>query len=96
MLISTVILLVFLHRFGNWNSCVCAVLLKKSYSLQNAAFWDIMPCAFVRTDVSEERISSIIRAKRISELGGALAITNILRNTDYMRKGTTENLKSYI
>jgi hypothetical protein len=32
--------------------------------------------ALVRTDVSEERIASIIRVERISELGTALAVTS--------------------
>jgi hypothetical protein len=32
--------------------------------------------ALVRTDVSEERIASIIKEKRIIELGRALAVTS--------------------
>jgi hypothetical protein len=32
--------------------------------------------ALVRTDVSEESIASIIRVKRISELGTMLAVTS--------------------
>jgi hypothetical protein len=32
--------------------------------------------AFVRTDVSEERSTSIIRLTRIGELGTTLAVTN--------------------
>jgi hypothetical protein len=32
--------------------------------------------ALVRTDVSEERIASITRAKRIGELGALLAVTS--------------------
>jgi hypothetical protein len=43
--------------------------------------------ALVRTDVSEERITSIIRVTRIGELGTALALTNnrrrLRRNTVY-------------
>jgi hypothetical protein len=35
----------------------------------NAAFWDVMPLALIRTDISEERIASIIRATRIGKLG---------------------------
>jgi hypothetical protein len=31
---------------------------------------------FVRTDVSEQRFASIIRVKRIKELGTTLALTN--------------------
>jgi hypothetical protein len=41
--------------------------------------------ALIRADVSEERIASIIRVKRIGELGITLAVTNngskIRRNT---------------
>jgi hypothetical protein len=33
--------------------------------------------AFVRTDVSEEHIASIIRVETISEIGTTLAVTNI-------------------
>jgi hypothetical protein len=42
--------------------------------MTNAVFWDVTPCGFLRTDVSEERIASIIRVERISELGTALAV----------------------
>jgi hypothetical protein len=37
--------------------------------MKNAVFSDVTPCALLRTDVSEERIASIIRVERISELG---------------------------
>jgi hypothetical protein len=36
----------------------------------------VLPCGFVRTDVSEEPIASIIRVKRTSELGTVLAVTS--------------------
>jgi hypothetical protein len=40
-------------------------------------FWDVTLCdSFVRTEVSEERIASITRVKRINELGTALAVTS--------------------
>jgi hypothetical protein len=43
--------------------------------------------ALVRTDVSEERSSSIIRVTRIGELGTPLAVTSnrrtLLRNTNF-------------
>jgi hypothetical protein len=51
--------------------------------MKNAVFWDVMLLAVVRIDVSEERISSIIRVKRISELGTMLALARnrrILKN----------------
>jgi hypothetical protein len=47
--------------------------------------------ALVRTDVSEECISSIIRVKRIDELGITLAVTD---NQSGLRRNT--NLISYI
>jgi hypothetical protein len=44
--------------------------------------------ALVRTNVSEELIASIIRIKRISELGTTLAVTNnqhmLQRNTKFL------------
>jgi hypothetical protein len=43
--------------------------------MKNAVFWDVTPVALVRTDVSEERIASIIKVKRISKLG-MLALTS--------------------
>jgi hypothetical protein len=42
-----------------------------SVTMKNAVFWDV---ALVRTDVSEERIVSIIRVTRICELGTTLAV----------------------
>jgi hypothetical protein len=45
-------------------------------TMKNAVFLDVTPMTFVRTDVSEERIASIIRVKRISELG-TLAETSV-------------------
>jgi hypothetical protein len=29
-------------------------------TMKNAIFWEVMPCTLVRTDVSDERIASII------------------------------------
>jgi hypothetical protein len=44
--------------------------------LKNAIFWDVMLCgALVGTDISEERIASIIRVEKISQLGTALVVT---------------------
>jgi hypothetical protein len=42
--------------------------------MKNVVFWDIMHLAFVRTDVSEECIVSIIEVTKIGELGTTLAI----------------------
>jgi hypothetical protein len=33
--------------------------------MKNAVFWDVLNVALVKTDVSEERIASIIRVTRI-------------------------------
>jgi hypothetical protein len=50
--------------------------------MKNAVFWNVTPCDFFRTDVSEERTDSIIRVKKISELRITLAVTSdtFLRN----------------
>jgi hypothetical protein len=48
--------------------------------MKNAVFSGGMPMDFVRTDVSEERIASIIRVTRISELETTLVATSN-RNT---------------
>jgi hypothetical protein len=37
--------------------------------MKNAVFGDATPCGSCKDDVSEERIASIIRMKKISELG---------------------------
>jgi hypothetical protein len=44
--------------------------------LKNAVFFDGCHVALVRTDVSVERIASIIRTKGISEPGATLALSS--------------------
>jgi hypothetical protein len=44
--------------------------------MKNAVFWDLRCVTLVRTDVSEELNASIIRVKRICELGTTLALTS--------------------
>jgi hypothetical protein len=48
---------------------------------------------FVRTDYLEDRVASIFRVGKISELGTVLAVTSRLktrrRNTNYMRREGT-------
>jgi hypothetical protein len=44
-------------------------------TMKNYFFWDLRREALIRTGVSEERIASIIRVERISELG-TLAVTS--------------------
>jgi hypothetical protein len=43
--------------------------------IKNDVFWDVRSMALVRTDVSEERVVSIIRMTRMGELGTTLAVT---------------------
>jgi hypothetical protein len=50
--------------------------LKVSLIIKNTVFWDVSSVDLVRNDVSEERIASIIRVTRISELGKHLAATS--------------------
>jgi hypothetical protein len=55
----------------------------------NVVFWLLRRVALVRTDVSEEHISSIIKVTRIGELGTTLAATinrsMLRRNTKYTK-----------
>jgi hypothetical protein len=59
--------------------------------MKNAVFWDVIPCGCLRTDISRERIASIIRVTRIGALGTTLAVTNnrssLRRNTETGSKG---------
>jgi hypothetical protein len=43
--------------------------------MKNAVFWDVKPADLLKTDVSEETNTSIIRVTRTDELG-KLAVTN--------------------
>jgi hypothetical protein len=43
--------------------------------MNNAGFLDVITCGTCKNKVSEERVASIIRAKRIRELGTTLAVT---------------------
>jgi sensor histidine kinase regulating citrate/malate metabolism len=45
--------------------------------------------AFVRTNISEERIASILRVTRISELGTTLAVTS---ETSFLPRATQHNI----
>jgi hypothetical protein len=36
--------------------------------MKNAFFWDVMPMALVRIDITEENVSSIIRGTTIGDL----------------------------
>jgi hypothetical protein len=54
--------------------------------MKNAVFWDVTLCGSCKTDVSEERIASIIRVARI----GALVTLFLARRFFLMR-----NVASY-
>jgi hypothetical protein len=41
---------------------------------KNDVSWDVTPCGYVRTDVSEELIASNIRFERIAELRTTLEL----------------------
>jgi hypothetical protein len=45
-------------------------------TMKNAIFWMLRHVALVRTDVSEELSTSIIRVTRIGQLGTMLAVTS--------------------
>jgi hypothetical protein len=55
---------------------------------EQCCFWDVTPLALIRTDVSEDLITSITRVIRIGELGTTLAVTSnrstLRRNTTYL------------
>jgi hypothetical protein len=44
--------------------------------MKKVIFWDMAPCDSYRNYVSDESVASIIRVKRISELGKTLAVTS--------------------
>jgi hypothetical protein len=60
-------------------------------TIKNGVFWDVTPCALVRTDVSEELSASIIRVTRIDELGTTLAVTSN-RCTSVLTRATRRNI----
>jgi hypothetical protein len=47
-------------------------------TMKNAVFWDVNPAALVITHVSGECFVSVIRVKRIGDLGTMLAVTSNL------------------
>jgi hypothetical protein len=49
--------------------------------MKNAILGMLRRVALVKSNVSEERIASIIRAERIDELGTSLAVSTLRRNT---------------
>jgi hypothetical protein len=56
------------------SSCHVRFEVFTAVTMKDALFWDM---ALVRTDVLEERITSIIRMRRISKLGTVLAVSSI-------------------
>jgi hypothetical protein len=61
--------------------------------MKNDVFWDVTPCAPVRTDVSEELSASFIRVTRIGELGTTLAVTS---NRRTLRRNTNSSETSVL
>jgi hypothetical protein len=49
----------------------------KPKTMKNAVFWVVRRVSLVRSEVSEERIASIIRVTRISKLETMLAANSI-------------------
>jgi hypothetical protein len=45
-------------------------------TMKNAVFCDVTPCGSYKNRVSEELSASIIRLRRIGEVGTTLAVTN--------------------
>jgi hypothetical protein len=56
-------------------------------NMKNAVFWDVMQFGFCNNIVLEERIASIIKVKRISELGITLALTSNCSTLQRFREG---------
>jgi hypothetical protein len=56
-------------------------------TMKNAAFWNVTPCGFLRTDVSEEHIASIIRLIIISEKGATIAVASNGRSCEGIKLG---------
>jgi hypothetical protein len=82
---------------GPWSHLffTCEAAMEQSLLLRMASSGMLRRVALVRTDVSEERSSSIIKETRIGELGTALAVTsnrrtlrrNAMRERSYTRLG---------
>jgi hypothetical protein len=68
-------------------------------TMKNAVFWDIRHVALVRTDVSNERITYIIKVTRMNELGTMLAVTSNRRddasNTNHTANITEHGILRY-
>jgi hypothetical protein len=56
-----------LHSAVRNSSCCGSVRFEvvTAVTMKNAVYWDVSSCGFLRTDVSEERITSIIRMTEI-------------------------------
>jgi hypothetical protein len=54
---------------------MCRFEVFTAVTMKNGAFWDVTRFVLVRTDVSEEIITSEIRVEGISEQGTTLTIT---------------------
>jgi hypothetical protein len=54
--------------------------------MKNSVFWELRRVPLVRTDVSEERMASIIRVTRIGDLTTTLAVTSNRAHIVILRK----------
>jgi hypothetical protein len=54
-------------------------LFEDLHSEKNSVFWDVFRVALVRTDVSEERVTSIITATTIGKVGTTLAMSRYVK-----------------
>jgi hypothetical protein len=62
-------------------------------TMKNGVFWDVTPCALVRTDVSEEPSASFIRVTRIGELGTTQAATAVIVGMFCKYEGDSEEFR---
>jgi hypothetical protein len=68
---------------------------KEEPSVNNAVFWDVTPRGSCKNWRSEERITPIIKVKRIRELGTTLAVTSnwsTLRRTSVLTRVTGRHI----
>jgi hypothetical protein len=64
-----------------YQHCPVIDYCEHSYE-KNGVFWDVTAVALVRTDISEELSTSIIRVTTIGELGRTLAVSSNRPNTE--------------
>jgi hypothetical protein len=55
---------------------LCKFEVSSAVIMKNAVFWDVTQCGSCKTDVSEERIASIICVTRVGEIRTTVAVTS--------------------